>query len=722
MTPEAELELLTLEQERRRRAKERGSEPDKVAPGGLSSLITGKQPEQPGLMDRAGNWIAEKTGIGVPGTVGDYATGGPLWRDVEANIRRPIADAGRWALGKGADAVLGIAGFDPEAPLPGGHLPGKEQVKPFVEEAINPVNYIPFAGGPIPAALKSAGAYSLTSPDVTPAVVGLGITGAASGVMGAARAGAPALADALEASSPTVSRWLHEFARQRALKAAGFAKSDLSKLPEGRAERVGDDLLSEGVVRAGRSPVQTRQYLEEMRRRAGGQIDEVLTEADAATGGSGEAIRQQVAQRQRQADIDAQMAAASREGNVALEAQQLRDKATAIRRSGEDATQSAMMAMTSEAQLAQAEIRQSISRIEDAMAEGFQPKARHMIDQIAEGVLKLPPKEREAAIADMAERLVATRRPPPGAPPPMPRDPMEAAAREMAPLAPKELEAAARARAEQAFAARNPPNGRITPPASAGLGFDLRNAIQRIRSAVGPELNVPGFSGPRAELQKLLDEYGQFAEAGVSYSEAARFKSKLQDLINNWADVPASKQVKASVQNILKQEIDDQLTAKVGQHITEKYQKARGLYGSAESALDANANTIDKIRGNRFFSPSDQGLGGLVGGSTFIATGDASALAAGVATAGANKLLRERLPSTLAAGSESMSRAVASGAPKAVDYLQQIREALATNPQALGRWAAPLARAASAGDQQLAVAHYLLSQKEPDYREMFADR
>lgn len=50
--------------------------------------------------------------------------------------------------------------------------------------------------------------------------------------------------------------------------------------------------------------------------------------------------------------------------------------------------------------------------------------------------------------------------------------------------------------------------------------------------------------------------------------------------------------------------------------------------------------------------------------------------------------------------------------------LQRLSRMVTANPQALGRYAKPLATAAAKGEQQFAAAHYVLAQRDPEYRDL----
>lgn len=107
-------------------------------------------------------------------------------------------------------------------------------------------------------------------------------------------------------------------------------------------------------------------------------------------------------------------------------------------------------------------------------------------------------------------------------------------------------------------------------------------------------------------------------------------------------------------------------------------------------------------------------LAGMLGGSAlgagigFATGGGTEAAIGGLAGAGARPAM------------QAMSRMVSHPSIQRTAY-GAVQRLLQTNPQALGRFAKPLAVAMERGEQEFAVRHFVLAQQEPEYREMTKD-
>lgn len=240
---------------------------------------------------------------------------------------------------------------------------------------------------------------------------------------------------------------------------------------------------------------------------------------------------------------------------------------------------------------------------------------------------------------------------------------------------------------------------------AAGSGFDLRRVIERLEKEVLPAFDAPGLGTQRAQLKRLIKEYADKAAEGVGFADANRFKSVLQETISQWKDVPASQKVKAEVQRVLKEEVDGQLHKTLGTEAGEGFSKAKGKFGSAADALDANASAVDRALGNRSLSLTDYLTGGMgVAGSA--ATGNITPAIVGLAAAGANKVARERLSSVLAAGSYKAAQSLERG------WLSKLPALV--KGEALGPFAAKLASAK--GEDALQALDEKLEAESEDYR------
>lgn len=522
--------------------------------------------------------------------------------------------------------------------------------------------------------------------------------GVATGVKAAAPYVAPyidPITEKLGAAMGWTKEAMEEFARNRVLKAMGYIKSDLGKLQEGRAGEIANDLLAEGVNKNFRNARGQQPGLEAMRKKYGEEIETILSNADAKTGGTGGEVRAQVAGRKAE-DAALREADAEATGMYRQSAETAVAEELAKRQQWREATKAQLMPLVEQASArrglapfdagpltadikgiarlgattkagegAAAMSRQSkalddlVARLEQEQFGGFNYDSVPSVANIA------TPKGRSAAIGGFVNRAEAGAIPAPEA-------------------------------------------GQFTE----GLGFDGNSAAGRLRSLL-PHFDIPGYEGQFSKLEQLIGTFSRKAESGMSFSEANGMKSALQDTISNFADVPAAKKVVAEAQNALKREIDDQIAAKVGSSERDAFQVARRKYGSAASTLDANAKAIDRDAGNRLVSLSDY-LAALAGGGMSSSTGSMTPLLMTTAGSVAHKLVRQR--------GSSVAANLAKGAANRLD---SVRLALQNSPDLLGQFAPALSRAAQSGERSLATTHYILAQQSPEYREridQLADR
>lgn len=141
------------------------------------------------------------------------------------------------------------------------------------------------------------------------------------------------------------------------------------------------------------------------------------------------------------------------------------------------------------------------------------------------------------------------------------------------------------------------------------------------------------------------------------------------------------------------------MTDKAVQSVPDIYRGAKDRYGAAKMALTALKNKTAAEEGNKFFGLTDTilGSGGL---TAALATGNVPTALATVGIVGAKKFMEKQGPQTIAVGASKLA--------------QRIQ----TNPQVYGKYAETLMKAAERGGQSLAATHFVLQQRDPEYRKM----
>lgn len=232
-----------------------------------------------------------------------------------------------------------------------------------------------------------------------------------------------------------------------------------------------------------------------------------------------------------------------------------------------------------------------------------------------------------------------------------------------------------------------------------GLGFDMGAMLDKVRGEVLPGLSDPALEAQRRQVERLIAGYAKRAEGGVSFTEANKFKSNLQRTINKFTDAPVSSEWKVQTQRVIDDEIERQL-GRVRPGALGEFQEAKRLYGTAKETQKWAKQGHNRETGNQTFGLTDK-IAAASAGAAALATGNPAAIAGALVLPMANKLARERGAAAVAVG---------------VDQL--VKRAAKLNPQALGKFAAPLSAAVARGERSFAVAHRLLADRDPEYRQL----
>lgn len=219
---------------------------------------------------------------------------------------------------------------------------------------------------------------------------------------------------------------------------------------------------------------------------------------------------------------------------------------------------------------------------------------------------------------------------------------------------------------------------------------------ERIRREILPGVeNSPSLADLGPAIENRASMYGQH-EQGVPLTELNQWKSDLSSRLKWGADPSLPEQYNRQMRGILKDEVNTAV-GEIAPDLAPELATANRLYGSLKPTAKRANEGMARDLGNRMASPSDYGA---------AIAGVAAAGPAGVALGAVNKVVRKY-------GSSTASVAAGGAANK----MAQLKAALQTNPEALGKFAAPLAAASRRGDEKLAVVNFMLSQVYPEYRQ-----
>jgi hypothetical protein len=278
--------------------------------------------------------------------------------------------------------------------------------------------------------------------------------------------------------------------------------------------------------------------------------------------------------------------------------------------------------------------------------------------------------------------------------------------------------------------------------AAAGSSFaydPARLAAQAETTIATPALENPSVYGQGQRVATWIERLraAERAKAArgdpLTFREANAIKGDLQDLtFNNRGDVPISQRRADQLQRLMTRDLDQQMRPFIGEDALREFRNARSKYGTFKEALDKSTQGANRETGNNFLRIDDRQAaeaGAMVAGAPGAAVaGGASKLLRGrgdsVAAVGADRLVKSgalgRLPGPEALAAAGAVAGAAGGrvvqtAMSTTDWLNMATE---QNPEALGPYAETLAQAKA--DGRLAMVHYMLEQKDPQYREMLA--
>lgn len=268
---------------------------------------------------------------------------------------------------------------------------------------------------------------------------------------------------------------------------------------------------------------------------------------------------------------------------------------------------------------------------------------------------------------------------------------------------------------------------------SQGTGYETQSAVDAIDALRPAKANGERLvGGAYDKMNDILDKAVETIQAHgdvIPFQEANSVKSLLQDLVN-WNSTKMESALGRKIAGAMRQSIDDTLekvarnplvmgteevlgtpggkeimgdkvfraiTPEEGQARFQGFRKDKKVYGAAQEAQDAMANRISSEQGNKAVGLTDNILGGTIAAGE-IAAGHAPV--GGVAAVVGKKMVERYGAQTTASTADWMAKT------------------LRKSPQILGKYARPLLDAAQKGIQQLGIAHWVLSNTDPAYREI----
>lgn len=238
---------------------------------------------------------------------------------------------------------------------------------------------------------------------------------------------------------------------------------------------------------------------------------------------------------------------------------------------------------------------------------------------------------------------------------------------------------------------------------ATGAVFDMGRVARRvIDEVIQPNLGDPAIEREVGAVAGLLRKYLTKAqqEGGLSFSEANKLKSTLQNGQINWGNHwnnygPSHflEKYQMALAGIFTDEIDNQIGRAAGPEVGEAFKAAKRKAGVFIDATAKAKNLNAAVQGNNGVSLKDLSVGAVAGGGV-----------PGVLATAASKMGRERGAASLARGADNLATS-----------LDQIAR---TNPEALGRYAGVVTSALARGPDALRAVEKVLNDTDPAWRAM----
>lgn len=218
---------------------------------------------------------------------------------------------------------------------------------------------------------------------------------------------------------------------------------------------------------------------------------------------------------------------------------------------------------------------------------------------------------------------------------------------------------------------------------------------------------IPSSVGGKRLQDRVMAEAANFEEMpALGFGQAQALKNQFKYKPVDQDALISDKDVSNKVRSIIGKNMED-ATARVSQSgdeglkdLLQRYQTAKGKYGTFKSASDASGNEATKDLMRRVVSPSDYATGIGTGAVGALATGNPGVAAIGILGAAANKFARERGSSTAAIIANNASQAMKSSPEFAQQFGQILMDAAQRGPAAM-------------------TATHLMLMKNPSYSQQF---
>lgn len=230
--------------------------------------------------------------------------------------------------------------------------------------------------------------------------------------------------------------------------------------------------------------------------------------------------------------------------------------------------------------------------------------------------------------------------------------------------------------------------------------------------------------GQYDKINKLIDEAIDTARAHgdmIPFEEANKLKGMLQNVVN-WQSTNVEQETGRKIAGAARESIDTTLENRAKSvadpHMTfrdeysspqeamervEEFFANKKTYGAAQEAQDALANRVSSDASGKDFGLMDAVVGTGLGATKGMGTA--------VAAVSGKKLYDKFADPAIASAANAGAKAMHSIGDKIPEFLKSA-------PEKLGKYAGVLGAAARQGAQAVTIRHFVLSNTDPEYREM----
>lgn len=257
-----------------------------------------------------------------------------------------------------------------------------------------------------------------------------------------------------------------------------------------------------------------------------------------------------------------------------------------------------------------------------------------------------------------------------------------------------------------------------------GKGFNWQPIITKVK-ALQKNLD-PTARRATENIFAVIDDLKASKAAGKGFQDAVFQKNTIAEITKAYEPRDTlSRGLGKDIERIIANEVESQMEniwsrakdPEVVNAVMKGIKTAKRNY-EASYLAEAGLERAKMQQGNNPFGLSAVVVGGPTTAAQLAGGNLPGAVSSGLGLAGATELLRRRGSAVMARGAQALPGAVGRATQAMQSTGQKLLQTLQSRPEAFGRFAQPLMKAAQTNPQDFAVTDYTLANQSPEYRSL----